>query len=59
MPSKYLHELKEFPDLLNILAEEMNIEAALIEKDYWIMHVLHRLKKQGFCFEMKGGTYLS
>lgn len=59
MPSKYLHELKEFPDLLNILAEEMNIEAALIEKDYWIMHVLHGLKKQGFSFEMKGGTSLS
>lgn len=59
MPSKYLHELKQFPDLLNILSQEMNIEAALIEKDYWIMHVLYGLKKQGLSFEMKGGTSLS
>jgi hypothetical protein len=28
MPSKYLHELKQFPDLLNVLSQEMNIEAA-------------------------------
>jgi predicted nucleotidyltransferase component of viral defense system len=59
MPSKYLHDLKEFPDLLNILATEKNIEAGLVEKDYWIMHVLHGLKEQRFSFEMKGGTSLS
>lgn len=59
MPSKYIHDLKEFPDLLNILASEKNIEAGLVEKDYWIMHVLHGLKEQGFSFEMKGGTSLS
>lgn len=59
MPSKYLHNLKGFPDLLNILATEKNIEAGLVEKDYWIMHVLHGLKEQGFSFEMKGGTSLS
>lgn len=59
MPLKYLHDLKEFPDLLNILSTEKNIDAGLIEKDYWIMHVLHGLKAQGFSFEMKGGTSLS
>ncbi|MDB5200856.1 MAG: hypothetical protein JWQ27_265 [Ferruginibacter sp.] len=59
MPSKYVHELKEFPDLLNILAIENRIETGLIEKDYWIMQVLHGLKSQGFSFEMKGGTSLS
>lgn len=59
MPLKYLHDLKEFPDLLNILSAEKNIDAGLIEKDYWIMHVLHGLKAQGFSFEMKGGTSLS
>jgi hypothetical protein len=31
MPSKYLHDLKEFPDLLNILATEKSIEAVLVE----------------------------
>jgi hypothetical protein len=59
MPAKYLHELNEFPDLLNILSAEKNIDAGLVEKDYWIMHVLHGLKAQGFSFAMKGGTSLS
>ncbi len=59
MPSKYLHDLKEFPDLLSILEKESGILPYLIEKDYWIMHVLHGLQKQGFEFELKGGTSLS
>jgi hypothetical protein len=59
MLSKYLHELKKFLELLKILAAEKNIEAGLVEKDYWIMHVLYGLKTQGFSFEMKGGTSLS
>jgi hypothetical protein len=56
---EYLHDHKEFVSLINILAEEKNIEPGLIEKDYWIMHVLHGLKEQGFQFELKGGTSLS
>src|SRR6187402_648104 len=59
MPSKYLHDLKEFPDLIRILEKEMSIQAHLIEKDYWIMHVLYGLTQQGFEFELKGGTSLS
>ena len=35
----YLHKHKDFSALLQILAEEMGIQAALIEKDYWIMLV--------------------
>jgi Nucleotidyl transferase AbiEii toxin, Type IV TA system len=57
--SDYLHNHPEFGNLLNILADEMNILPVLVEKDYWIMHVLHGLKKQGFQFELKGGTSLS
>lgn len=56
---EYLHDHKEFVSLINILADEKNIESGLIEKDYWIMHVLYGLKKQGFQFELKGGTSLS
>jgi len=37
----------------------MGIQAGLVEKDYWIMHVLYGLKKQSFQFELKGGTSLS
>lgn len=59
MPTKFLHEQKEFPDLLRILERETGILAGLIEKDYWIMHVLYGLTLQGLSFEMKGGTSLS
>ncbi|MFD2287130.1 nucleotidyl transferase AbiEii/AbiGii toxin family protein [Pedobacter petrophilus] len=59
MLSNYLHDQKDFPALLRILEEETGIQAGLIEKDYWIMHVLYGLKKQGFDFELKGGTSLS
>jgi len=55
----YLHEHKDFKSLLDIVANEMGIEAGLVEKDYWIMHTLYGLKKQGFQFELKGGTSLS
>ena len=59
MPTDYLHNHKEFSKLLNIISEEKDIISQLIEKDYWIMHVLYGLKKQGFEFELKGGTSLS
>jgi len=59
MASDYLHNHKDFSDLLNIISSDTNILVQLIEKDYWIMHVLHGLKKQGFEFELKGGTSLS
>jgi hypothetical protein len=59
MASDYLHNHKDFSSLLGILEKEKGIQAQLIEKDYWIMHVLYSLKKQGFDFELKGGTSLS
>jgi hypothetical protein len=59
MPDKYLHDHKDFPDLLRILEEETGIQAGLIEKDYWIMHVLAGLKLLGLNYELKGGTSLS
>ena len=55
----YLHEHKEFESLINIIADKMSIDPYLAEKDYWMMHVLYGLKKQGFEFELKGGTSLS
>jgi hypothetical protein len=59
MAADYLHHHKEFPALLRIVADEMRILPALVEKDYWIMHVLYGLSEQGFKFELKGGTSLS
>jgi hypothetical protein len=54
-----LHDHPEFADLLRIVAEQEGIDPVLIEKDYWIMHVLWGLKQQGFTFALKGGTSLS
>lgn len=55
----YLHQHRDFPELLSIISNETGILPQLIEKDYWIMHVLYGLKQQGFSFELKGGTSLS
>lgn len=57
--SYYLHNHKDFAALLRIVGNERNIEPGLIEKDYWIMHVLYGLKQQDYQFELKGGTSLS
>ena len=55
----YLHNHKDFPSLLRIVGAELNIDPGLVEKDYWIMQSLYGLKKQGYQFELKGGTSLS
>jgi hypothetical protein len=59
MAADFLHNNSEFLDLLRIMEGETGILPGLIEKDYWIMHVLYGLKKQDFKFELKGGTSLS
>jgi hypothetical protein len=59
MASDYLHNHKDFSDLLRIIEDETGVLAGLVEKDYWIMHVLYGLKKLNFQFELKGGTSLS
>ena len=59
MPRDYLHNHLEFGDLIRIVAHEMSIDPALVEKDYWIMHCLFGLQKLGMKFELKGGTSLS
>ncbi|WP_316168743.1 MULTISPECIES: nucleotidyl transferase AbiEii/AbiGii toxin family protein [unclassified Bradyrhizobium] len=59
MPADFLHNHKEFVDLIRIVAEEKGIDPALVEKDYWIMHCLYGLQQLGFTFQLKGGTSLS
>lgn len=59
MPPDFLHNHKEFPALLAIVAEEKLILPQLVEKDYWIMHVLYGLQQLEFDFQLKGGTSLS
>ena len=55
----YLHNHPEFKELLRAVEHEKSIDSSLIEKDYWIMHVLYGLRQGGFEFELKGGTSLS
>jgi len=59
MPADFLHNHKQFADLIRIVAEEKGIDPALVEKDYWIMHCLYGLQQLGFTFQLKGGTSLS
>ncbi len=59
MPHDFLHNHKEFPDLIRIVSNEHSIDPVLIEKDYWIMHCLYGLQQIGLNFELKGGTSLS
>ncbi len=55
----YLHNHPEFKELLRTVEHEKGIERSLVEKDYWIMHVLYGLQQGNFEFELKGGTSLS
>lgn len=58
-PDPFLHQHPEFPDLIRIVATQMTIDPALVEKDYWIMHCLYGLQRMNLIFELKGGTSLS
>ncbi|MCK5323246.1 MAG: nucleotidyl transferase AbiEii/AbiGii toxin family protein [Desulfobulbaceae bacterium] len=55
----FLHELSDFDQLIEIVSDELGITSQLVEKDYWIMHCLYSLTRQGFSFQLKGGTSLS
>jgi hypothetical protein len=55
----FLHNDPEFKELLSIVSFEKGIDISLVEKDYWIMHALYGLNKQGIEFELKGGSSLS
>ena len=55
----FVHEDGEFGQLLEIVARETGIAAALIEKDYWVTHTLWALHLGGLDIWFKGGTSLS
>jgi len=56
---KFVHEEPEFRDLLRIVADRVHIQPGLVEKDYWVTHVLWSLQAAGFDVWFKGGTSLS
>lgn len=59
MQPDFLHNHKDYPELIRIVADEMGVVPVLVEKDYWIMHCLYGLQQLGMDFELKGGTSLS
>lgn len=56
---KFLHESADFEDLLTIVGEELGIDEALVEKDYWVTHTLWAIQRSGLEIYFKGGTSLS
>lgn len=60
MSNLFLHQLPDAKELFEAVANERNnLLPQIIEKDYWLMHCLWGLQKQGYQFELKGGTSLS
>ena len=55
---RFVHELPEAKVPFESLGGEKKLLPIGIEKDYWIMHCLWGLQRDGFLFEMKGGTSL-
>ena len=53
---RFVHEDREFENLLGIAARETKIAAALVEKDYWVTHTLWALHETGLDIWFKGGT---
>ena len=60
----FLHDSPHFGDLLNLVTEDLAIRGvelapSLVEKDYWITHVLWALQNAGLEVSFKGGTSLA
>jgi len=54
-----IHDDPQFRDLLRVVADRRHLALALVEKDYWVTHVLWALHEQGLDVWFKGGTSLS
>jgi hypothetical protein len=55
----FVHDDREFDDLLQIVGGEHGLSRGLVEKDYWVTHSLWALHDVGFEVWFKGGTSLS
>ncbi len=55
----FVHETRDFADLVRIVASEAGLAPGLVEKDYWVTHTLWALHRGGLEVWFKGGTSLS
>lgn len=44
----FIHEHRDFDDLLRIVARQHALPIGLIRKDYWITHALRAIHHHGF-----------
>jgi len=56
---QFLHQRPEFAEVIEAVSKQNNIAPQLVEKDYWLMHVLWAVQNCGLLYELKGGTSLS
>ncbi len=57
---RFTSDLKDFPDLLQAVAQARRIPAAIVEKDYYLIRALRALQQKiGEQFLLKGGTSLA
>ncbi len=43
----FVHDDRDFPQLLTLVTEETRIAPALVEKDYWVTHCMWALHQTG------------
>ncbi|MCC6805812.1 MAG: nucleotidyl transferase AbiEii/AbiGii toxin family protein [Deltaproteobacteria bacterium] len=55
----FVHDDRDFPQLLTLVTEATRIAPALVEKDYWVTHCMWALHQTGLELWFKGGTSLS
>lgn len=55
----FIHDAKDFDELILAVATARRILPALVEKDYWVTHTLWALHRTGLDIWFKGGTALS
>lgn len=55
----FIHDDPDFEELIRIVARKSGIAAALVEKDYWVTHILWALHETDLEVWFKGGTSLS
>lgn len=55
----FLHEHEDFKEICERARDVTKASLQIVEKDYWLMHVIWSLAQSGHKFELKGGTSLS
>lgn len=59
MTTPFLHELPDWEELIRVVAVEIELDPAMVEKDYWVVHSLWAIRQMGWGVYFKGGTSLS